>query len=194
VIWEVSFHFVCSSFFVFELSNALAAYQKAHQFFIALPFQRLRNLRRRSRGWRDLGLSVNPITEDQACVYAEPTTDEPNLLSYLRQFRGNHGNIISPIHAGENLDETEVNEIQKGRKEVLIAVGSFVDELAKTNLDRAHFSVGELNDSDEKAYWLSKSPAERLEALELMRQMVYGYDPVRTRLQRVLTVVALGDD
>jgi hypothetical protein len=52
-----------------------------------------------------------------------------------------------------------------------------VDELAKTKLDRTHFSVAKLNDSDEKAYWLSKSPAERLEALELMRQMIYGYDP-----------------
>jgi hypothetical protein len=69
-----------------------------------------------------------------------------------------------------------------------------VDELAKTKLDRTHFSVASLGNSDEKAYWLSKSPAERLEALELMRQMVYGYDPVRTRLQRVLTIVSLGDD
>jgi hypothetical protein len=69
-----------------------------------------------------------------------------------------------------------------------------VDELAQTKLDRTHFSVARLTDSDEKAYWLSKSPTERLEAVELMRQMVYGYDPVRTRLQRVLTVVSLGED
>jgi hypothetical protein len=54
--------------------------------------------------------------------------------------------------------------------------------------------VAKLGDSDEKNYWLSKSPAERLEAVELMRQMIYGYDPARTRLQRVLTVVALGAD
>ena len=76
----------------------------------------------------------------------------------------------------------------------MIAVRLFVDELAKTKLDRTHFSVAKLNDSDEKAYWLSKSPAERLEALELMRQMIYGYDPARTRLQRVLTVASLGED
>jgi hypothetical protein len=76
----------------------------------------------------------------------------------------------------------------------VVAVGLFVDELAKTKLDRAHFSVAKLSDSDEKAYWLSKSPAERLEALELMRQMIYGYDPARTRLQRVLTVASLGED
>jgi hypothetical protein len=29
---------------------------------------------------------------------------------------------------------------------------------------------------------------ERLEALEQMRQILYGYDPATTRLQRVLTV------
>lgn len=69
-----------------------------------------------------------------------------------------------------------------------------MDELAETKLDRKHFSVAGLNDSDEKAYWLSKSSAERLEALELMRQMIYGYDPARTRLQRILTVASLGED
>ena len=41
---------------------------------------------------------------------------------------------------------------------------------------------------DDKAYWHSKSPQERLEALELMRQINYGYDPTTERLQRVLEV------
>jgi hypothetical protein len=68
-----------------------------------------------------------------------------------------------------------------------------MDEPTKTKLDRTHFSVAKLSDSDEKAYWLSKSPAERLEAIELMRRMVYGYDPARTRLQRVLSIVSLAD-
>jgi hypothetical protein len=80
------------------------------------------------------------------------------------------------------------------RQATMVAVRLFVDELAKTELDRTHFSVVQLNDSDEKAYWFSKSPAERLEALELMRQMIYGYDPARTRLQRILTVASLGED
>jgi hypothetical protein len=44
-----------------------------------------------------------------------------------------------------------------------------VYKLTKTKLDRTHFSVAKLSDSHEKAYWLSKSPAERLEVLELMR-------------------------
>ncbi len=54
------------------------------------------------------------------------------------------------------------------------------------------FSVASLFDqSDEKVYWLSKTPIERMEAVELMRQIIYGYDPSVTRLQRVLEIVQL---
>jgi hypothetical protein len=56
-------------------------------------------------------------------------------------------------------------------------------------VDRSAFRVDSLYDeSDEKAYWKSKSPIERLEALELMRQVIYGYDPATARLQRVLEI------
>jgi len=64
-----------------------------------------------------------------------------------------------------------------------------MNKLASVKIDKNAFSVGSLRDpSDEKAYWLSKTPQERLEALELMRQIVYGYDPATTRLQRVFEV------
>jgi hypothetical protein len=43
-------------------------------------------------------------------------------------------------------------------------------------------------ESDEKPYWLSKTPYERLTAMELMRQIIYGYNPSTTRLQRVFEV------
>jgi hypothetical protein len=57
-------------------------------------------------------------------------------------------------------------------------------------VDRAAFSIASLPDeTDEKKYWLSKTPYERLEALEWMRQVIYGYSPSTTRLQRVLTIV-----
>jgi hypothetical protein len=46
--------------------------------------------------------------------------------------------------------------------------------------------------ADKKSYWLSKTPYERLEAVELMRQVAYGYDPSGTRLQRVLEVTRMG--
>ncbi len=61
-------------------------------------------------------------------------------------------------------------------------------------IDKTAFSVTPLDDEadeDEKAYWLSKTPQERLQALELMRQIIYGYDPSSTRLQKVLTITEL---
>lgn len=55
-------------------------------------------------------------------------------------------------------------------------------------IEKTAFTVTSLNESDEKAYWLSKTPYERLAAIEIMRQVIYGYDPSTTRLQRVFTV------
>ncbi|NKQ37075.1 MAG: hypothetical protein HF973_15855 [Chloroflexi bacterium] len=62
-------------------------------------------------------------------------------------------------------------------------------------IDKKSFSVVSLKDeSDEKAYWLAKTPQERLEALELMRQIVYNYDPATTRLQRIFTITQRSSD
>lgn len=59
-------------------------------------------------------------------------------------------------------------------------------------LDRAAFVITSLDDdSYEPEYWRSKTPAQRMEALELTRQIIYGYDPVTTRLQRVFEVAEL---
>jgi lipocalin len=59
-------------------------------------------------------------------------------------------------------------------------------------MDKTAFSVASLYDeSDEKAWWLSRTPEERLQALELMRQRAYGYDPTSLRLQRVFAVTEL---
>ena len=44
--------------------------------------------------------------------------------------------------------------------------------------------------SDANAYWQARSIAERLEALELTRQVFNGYDPYSTRMERVLTVMS----
>jgi len=66
---------------------------------------------------------------------------------------------------------------------------SAVKTLDSLMVDRTAFSVASLADeSDEKAYWLSRTPEERLEALEIMRQIVYGYDPTTTRFQRILEI------
>jgi hypothetical protein len=56
-------------------------------------------------------------------------------------------------------------------------------------VDRHAFSVGALGDeSDDKRFWLSKSPEERLRALELIRQVIYGYAGTSPRLQRSFEV------
>jgi hypothetical protein len=56
--------------------------------------------------------------------------------------------------------------------------------------NNAAFSVIGLkdDDSEDKGYWLLKSPSERLIALEYLRQVMYGYDPNTTRLQRVFEI------
>jgi len=64
-----------------------------------------------------------------------------------------------------------------------------MDRLGFPKIDKTAFTVASLFDqSDEKSYWLSRTPYERLEAVELMRQIIYGYDPSATRLQRVLEI------
>jgi hypothetical protein len=61
-------------------------------------------------------------------------------------------------------------------------------ELNKMNKTSISIASGfeEANDRD---YWHYKSPLQRLEALELMRQIIYGYNPSSDRLQRVLTII-----
>jgi hypothetical protein len=67
-----------------------------------------------------------------------------------------------------------------------------MNAIKQVKLDKRFFSVASLADAaDEKAYWLSRTPAERLEAVELFRQLNYGYDPATARLQRVLEVAEL---
>ena len=69
---------------------------------------------------------------------------------------------------------------------------SYVNAVDQVRLDRSVFEVGSLDDEDpNKAYWQAKSPQERMEALELLRQIIYGYDPATTRLQSVLEVAEL---
>ena len=56
-------------------------------------------------------------------------------------------------------------------------------------LDKTAFSVvGLYDEPDDKEFWLSKTPLERWQMMEFLRQMNYGYDPDTTRLQRVFTV------
>ena len=57
-------------------------------------------------------------------------------------------------------------------------------------VDRSVVSVVSLDDQreDEVRFWRGKTPHERLEAVELTRQLLYGRDATTARLQRVLEV------
>jgi hypothetical protein len=62
------------------------------------------------------------------------------------------------------------------------------DLISKLKLDRSAFSVASLTDeSDEKAYWLARTPDERLRQIEILRRINYG-NRATARLQRVLEV------
>lgn len=62
--------------------------------------------------------------------------------------------------------------------------------LDKFKLDRTAISVANMHDEpDERAFWHSKTPEERLEALEFLRQIAFGYDPDTERLQRFLEII-----
>ena len=59
-------------------------------------------------------------------------------------------------------------------------------------IDKSAFSIGSIHDEgDEKEYWLSKSPQERIEAIEIMWQIIYGYNPSTNRLQRFFEITEL---
>jgi hypothetical protein len=56
-------------------------------------------------------------------------------------------------------------------------------------VDRHAFSVASLNDpTDEKAYWLSRTPQECLQQVKILRCINYGHRAT-ARIERVLEVV-----
>lgn len=58
-------------------------------------------------------------------------------------------------------------------------------------VDRSQMDVVRLDEAEEldRRYWLTRTPLERWEAMERIRQVIYGYDPATARLQRVLEIV-----
>jgi hypothetical protein len=65
--------------------------------------------------------------------------------------------------------------------------------LNSLKIDKSVITVASPGDvSQDRAYWHSRTPQERLAVVEYLRVMNYGYDPVADRLQRVLTVSELG--
>jgi hypothetical protein len=65
-----------------------------------------------------------------------------------------------------------------------------MDEIPR--LDKRAVKVTSLDDiEEEREYWFSKSPSERIEAIEINRRMIYGQSRVTSRLQRFLEIAEL---
>ena len=65
------------------------------------------------------------------------------------------------------------------------------NKIEQFQFDKSHLSFGDFKstDNNDKEYWRSKSFQERLEAIEFLRQIMFGYDPDTERLQRFFEVV-----
>ncbi len=63
-----------------------------------------------------------------------------------------------------------------------------MESIDSIKVDRKAIKIGRVGEPpDEKSYWLSKTPDEGLEAVELMREIIYGCK-ITDRLQRILEI------
>ena len=67
------------------------------------------------------------------------------------------------------------------------------DPLAAVRMDKSVLTFGTFDDDDTRVFWASRTVEERLEAMELMRMINFGYNPITDRLQRILEVVEFGE-
>ncbi len=65
-----------------------------------------------------------------------------------------------------------------------------MDLIHTLRMDKTQFSIRSLEEpGDEKAYWAEQTPQKRMQAMKLMRKILYGYHPVTDRLQRVFVTI-----
>jgi hypothetical protein len=66
-------------------------------------------------------------------------------------------------------------------------IGVITYKKKNARIKKKAFSIGSLDDFyEEKKYWLTKKPYERLQAIEINRRMIYGENRTASRLQRFL--------
>lgn len=61
-------------------------------------------------------------------------------------------------------------------------------------MDKRFIKISSMRDGNDRDYWKQKTYTERMEALEQLRIIIFGYDPTTTRLQRTLTITQLKKD
>jgi hypothetical protein len=113
-----------------------------------------------------------------------PVTAEMGMMRWPRRFRTNHFVISLVLLLPYFMPPVNLWVVLQ-----LCALYNYcMDEFDFPKVRRDVFKVTSLSDSsDDKEYWMSKTPEERLEAVELMRRIVYGDEAIK-RLQRVLEI------
>ncbi len=66
-----------------------------------------------------------------------------------------------------------------------------VSFMEKYKLNKKAIKVSFLDENDEKHYWHSKTPIQRLKAVEINRRIIYGYANTSKRFQGFFEVVKL---
>jgi len=61
-------------------------------------------------------------------------------------------------------------------------------------MDKKTLEITSIHDSDGHNYWAKKPYLERIEALEKLRRIIFGYDASAERLQRTFTITQLKKD
>jgi len=61
-------------------------------------------------------------------------------------------------------------------------------------MNKKTLKISSIHEADDDNYWSQKSYLERIEALEQLRRIIFGYDPSTERLQRTFTVTQLKPD
>lgn len=61
-------------------------------------------------------------------------------------------------------------------------------------MDKKSFAVSSLHEKETNSYWKDKSAIEKIEALEQLRRIIFGYDPTTSRLQRTITITEFKRD
>ena len=61
--------------------------------------------------------------------------------------------------------------------------------MSKIRLNRNVITISTLKDNSDDEYWHAKSPLERLQGLQINRQVAFGESNASGRLQRILEVI-----
>jgi hypothetical protein len=65
-----------------------------------------------------------------------------------------------------------------------------MEDVFEIRLDKTKISFSDsFDDSEEREYWWSRTPQERLLHVERLRRIAYGYDEDSPGLQRVLEII-----